>query len=405
MTVLRYIRNCSARYQTFVANRIALIHEATTNDQWNYVNTKQNPADFASRGMTVDKFRRHPEWISGPEFLWRPEAEWPQEVIDYAIPADDSEVKRVVNMTNATVVDTPSDIIETLLIHYSDYNRLKRAVAWILKAKANLKRIVQRNRDVICDQDGNYPEIRTKTRQDRLKASKHLIKTTRLDIHELQNAERVLIQHEQRRCFDEEFKRIESGSRVKRQSVVYKLDPYIDEQGMLRVGGRLSRSELSEDVKHPILLSKLSPLSRFIISSIHSHIGHLGKNFILTKLRERFWIVGASAIIKSIISKCVTCRKYRAPAMRQKMADLPVDRVTADIAPFTMIGIDYFGPFTIKQRRSMVKRYGVIFTCLKTRAIHLEIAHTLDTDSCLNAIRRFISRRGVPKSDRTMVQI
>ncbi|XP_071171091.1 uncharacterized protein [Mytilus edulis] len=80
------------------------------------------------------------------------------------------------------------------------------------------------------------------------------------------------------------------------------------------------------------------------------------------------------------------------------MANLPPsEKVTQDTAPFTIVGMDYFGPFAIKQRRCTVKRYGVIFTCLKIRAVHLEVADSLDTSSCINAIRRFIARRGVPK--------
>lgn len=76
------------------------------------------------------------------------------------------------------------------------------------------------------------------------------------------------------------------------------------------------------------------------------------------------------------------------------VADLPVDHVTSDLPPFTNVGLDYFGPIPVKKGRSMVKRYGVIFTCLVGRAVHLEIASSLDTDSCINALRRFICHRG-----------
>ena len=83
------------------------------------------------------------------------------------------------------------------------------------------------------------------------------------------------------------------------------------------------------------------------------------------------------------------------------MANLPKERLQADYPPFTRIGIDFFGPFEVKLGRSVVKRYGVIFTCLSIRAIHLELAHSLDTDSCINALRRFIARRGKPETIRT----
>ncbi|XP_071787378.1 uncharacterized protein, partial [Asterias amurensis] len=83
------------------------------------------------------------------------------------------------------------------------------------------------------------------------------------------------------------------------------------------------------------------------------------------------------------------------------MADLPSDRLRPDESPFTRIGMDYFGPFDVKRGRSVVKRYGVIFTCLASRAVHIEKADSLDTDSCIDAIRRFIARRGNVKEMRS----
>ncbi len=117
----------------------------------------------------------------------------------------------------------------------------------------------------------------------------------------------------------------------------------------------------------------------------------------LSHLRQRFWMVGAGSAIKSVVSKCVVCRKYKGKCQVQKMADLPAARLTPSAPPFSQVGVDYFGPFMVKRGRSVVKRYGVIFTCMAIRAVHLEIAHSLDTDSCIGAIRRLIARRGPVK--------
>ena len=76
------------------------------------------------------------------------------------------------------------------------------------------------------------------------------------------------------------------------------------------------------------------------------------------------------------------------------MANLPKERLTPENPPFTSVGVDYFGHMYVQQGHSHVKRYLCVFTCLTTRAVHIKITSSLDTDSFINALRRFISLRG-----------
>ncbi|KAK3106560.1 hypothetical protein FSP39_022546 [Pinctada imbricata] len=211
----------------------------------------------------------------------------------------------------------------------------------------------------------------------------------------LERAERSLVMFVQRLHFPKELEDINTKG-VKKSSPLCKLDPFIHD-GILRVGGRLSNSEISFDAKHPIIIPKESKVARLLVEDAHKSSGHMGKNATLSILRERFWIVGANSYLKSVISKCAICKRYQSPPMTQKMANLPSERLEPDEPPFTRVGMDYFGPFELKRERSSVKRYGVIFTCLNSRALHLEVAFSLDTDSCIDAIRKFIARRGKPK--------
>ncbi|XP_078329601.1 uncharacterized protein LOC144624109 [Crassostrea virginica] len=146
-----------------------------------------------------------------------------------------------------------------------------------------------------------------------------------------------------------------------------------------------------------MIIPKNSVLARMIAVDAHRSTGHLGKSSTLAVIREKFWIPGVSSLLKSLMSKCVICRRYQSFPLQQKMANLPPERLETDDPPFTRVGMDYFGPFELKRGRSVVKRYGVIFTCLNTRAVHLEVSYSLDTDSCIDAVRRFIARRGKPK--------
>jgi transposase InsO family protein len=220
-----------------------------------------------------------------------------------------------------------------------------------------------------------------------------------LPIKLLNEAEMTLVKHAQCQHYQEELAHLQDmkshkrPTGVKSSSAIYKLNPFI-KNDVIRVGGRLEHSNLSYDAKHQILLPRDSPFTRLLLQDIHKRIGHLGKNSMLAELRQRFWIPHAGQLIKGMLSKCVDCRRYFAHPEVQHMADLPSDRVIGDLPAFSYVGVDYFGPIEVKRGRTVQKRYGVIFTCSSSRAVHLEVSHSLTTDSCIQAIRRFLARRG-----------
>ncbi|KAL0178992.1 hypothetical protein M9458_024434, partial [Cirrhinus mrigala] len=210
---------------------------------------------------------------------------------------------------------------------------------------------------------------------------------------DVDRAELAIIKFCQRQRFPEELDSLEKEQHVKKSSHLYKLCPQLQD-GIMRVGGRLSRLSMPVEVKHPIILSKDLHISELLLRHVHQEVGHGGRNHMLSKLREKYWMTGASVAIRKVLSKCIICRRLNALPVHQQMADMPHERIVVDEPPFTCVGVDYFGPFEVKSRRSRVKRYGVIFTCLAIRAVHLEVASSLDTDSFINALRRFIARRG-----------
>ena len=172
-----------------------------------------------------------------------------------------------------------------------------------------------------------------------------------LDVVEIQAAEKQIIKLHQKRYFHSEIKAFTTDqSKLNRSSAVAKLDPFIDNDGLLKVGGRLRRAQHVNEV-HPVLISKFGLLSRVIITWCHENVGHGGRGFTLNELRScGFWITNANTLVRSIINKCVCCRRLRGKTGEQKMADLPSDR-TMEHPPFTYCGVDVFGPFIIKNRR------------------------------------------------------
>lgn len=158
---------------------------------------------------------------------------------------------------------------------------------------------------------------------------------------------------------------------------------------------------MPEETKHPCILPKDSHISVLLLRHIHERQGHSGRNHMLSELRKRYWVVKGNSVARKVLSRFVGCRRARGKASEQKMADLPRERILPDLPPFTNVRLDYLGPIGVKRGRSTIKRYGVLFTCMSSRAVHLEVAYSLDTDSCIHALRRFICRRGQVKQVRS----
>ncbi|KAL3979219.1 Rab5 GDP/GTP exchange factor [Sarotherodon galilaeus] len=380
--VLKYINNETSRFRVFVANRVSEILKASSASQWRYVNTTHNPADLASRGMKAETFLRDTEWISGPAFLIQPENNWPVNPENLQEPShEDPEVKASAAINVSQVHDDDHPL--TLLIHRaSSWTRLIRVMGWILRFKTLLL---------------HHRKIHFQSAPDTIQSedAQHKVEFWHgfLSLGEIEDAEIQIIKFCQRKSYAEEISCLQRGESVKRSSHIYKLNPVLEDD-VLRVGGRLSRAVMSEDSKHPVIIAKELHISNLILQHIHKEVGHGGRNHILSKLHQKYWIPGAGTLIRSIMSRCVTCRRFHGAAGQQQMAELPESRVTPEKPPFSFVGVDYFGPFEVKHGRSLVKRYGVIFNCLAIRAVHIEVASSLDTDSFINALRRFIARRG-----------
>ena len=385
-TVLRYILNEQRRFKVFVANRVQLIRDCSNPRQWRYVPSPFNPADEASRGVNVTTLADEPQrWLKGPAFLWKEEKEWPNQLFttNYTIPEDDQELK-CISTCAVDVCESAMNTLQKLVSYFSSWHRLKKAIAVYLHLKELLKQKCKKY--VAHNNTERKPPF---------------------SLLDIESAENAIIKYVQNSNFNSEIKSMTNATKaentrsrvtrevriLRRSNSIRRLDPYIDYNGILRVGGRLRRANLSEEVKHPIILPRRSEVTTMIIRQAHEELGHAGRAHVLSKLREKYWIIGANAATRHLIYKCVICRRIKAPLSEQKMSDLPSARLQP-APPFTYVGMDYFGPFLIKEGRKTNKRYGVVFTCLVSRAVHIELSSTLDTDSCIQAIRRLIARRG-----------
>ena len=145
----------------------------------------------------------------------------------------------------------------------------------------------------------------------------------------------------------------------------------------MRVGGRLKRGNIPYTVRHQIILPKNHHTVMLFVRYYHKQNHHVGTEHLISLLRQEFWIIGVRVIVTRVIRKCVQCQKRKAKPSHVKMADLSVDRIAVGSPTFFHTGVDFFGPIQFKVLRSKAKRWGCLFTCLVTRAIHIEVSPSL----------------------------
>lgn len=219
---------------------------------------------------------------------------------------------------------------------------------------------------------------------------------------EIDNAEKSLISQAQNQAFGEDIKSLKKNGVVTSNSILCSLLPHIDEDGLIRMTGRLSLVEtLPHNVRYPIILPRRHHVTRLIVKQYHENSNHVaGTNHLLALISEKYWLVHGREEIRDCEKSCLVCKRRTAKAAQQIMAPLPKERAsTLSLRAFNKIAVDYAGPFLTVQGRgkTRTKRYLCLFTCLATRAVDLEIAYGLDTDTFLNAFYRFVSRRGQPE--------
>ena len=224
------------------------------------------------------------------------------------------------------------------------------------------------------------------------------------DPTELDIPESKLIHLAQMESFPVELKTLTAGKPIKNSSKIATYSPFIGPAGIIRSAGRIVRLVNTEfDTKHPIILDARHTLVRLLARSLHHKHFHQGLDYMRSVLNMKYAILGLRRLLRSIENQCVTCRKRKASTIQPIMSDLPVERLGYKQPPFNHTGVDYFGPLYVPVRRSTEKRWGFLFTCLTTRAVHLEIVPSLDTSSCVMGIevRRLRGYRGYVPSGRS----
>ncbi|XP_055711452.1 uncharacterized protein LOC129806705 [Phlebotomus papatasi] len=364
LTVMGWIKSDSRRYKQFVGHRISEIDQLTEIHQWRWISTTQNPADLATRRKPCD-FSASSKWFTGAPFLKLEEEQWPQDDKKQKV-ADNGDIE-----VFQVLVNVERFIGNRLIPEMSRFSRWNRLV----RATAQVKNCAQ------------FWLKKWRKAKENLKTSE----LPGLKVSDLIEAEKVLLQEIQS-VYRREIQCLQEGKVIPKESDLYHLTPFVDSDGLLKMRSRLQNSEVR--VKCPIILPPKHVGTKLIISDFHVRNHHQGREQVVNNVRERFYIPRVRVAVKRAWHECQICKNKRAQPLIPEMAVLPSARVNDSVYPFVKSGMDYFGPLEVKVGRRVEKRWGVIFTCLATRAVHLEVAHSLTTDSAIMAIRRFMNRRG-----------
>lgn len=360
--VLNWLNAEPNKWKMFVANRVAEIQRLTEAFEWRHIDSSSNPADVVSRGTDPEELQNISLWWSGPEFLVRAKSEWPNnQVVAIEVP---EARKEKINLSFCTSVNP---VIMLQIFKWSSYAKTIRIYSYVLRFVNN------------CRSSNRVKGFLTK---------KDLDETTS-----------ILCKLVQAECFKVEITDLKTQRPISSGSKLLSLNPFLDPKGLLRVGGRLNNSKLPYERKHPVILPSKIFFTELIIRHYHHKFLHAGPQFLLSEIRNEFWIMNGRQEIRRILHKCLTCFRVKPREINQLMGDLPESRVVPS-RPFSSVGLDYGGPYLLKdgktRNRILIKAYICIFICFCTKAVHAELVTDLSTDGFMNAFKRFSSRRGLP---------
>uniref|UniRef100_A0A182PWW0 Integrase zinc-binding domain-containing protein n=1 Tax=Anopheles epiroticus TaxID=199890 RepID=A0A182PWW0_9DIPT len=169
-------------------------------------------------------------------------------------------------------------------------------------------------------------------------------------------------------------------------SELHQLTPIIDEYGILRIDGRTAHAKhIKYDARFPVILPKEHPVTNLIIDAYHGRLGHANHETIVNEIRQKYYIPHLRVLVGKRARNCQQCKVKKCKPHNPRMAPLPKARMQSYARPFSYVGVDYLGPLDVVNARRTEKRYIAVFTCLVTRAVHLEVAPSLSTESCIMA--------------------
>lgn len=373
LSVLQWLNKPSSHWKTYVGNRVAAITELVEPSVFRYCSTHENIADLPSRGTKVEEFLKYSTWVKGPLFLDEPEILWPTLPVKSNL--DLAKLENVIQEERRPAETFVLAIDEDYKTFFESVFVITRPFLVGLRILCWVKRFLK------------------KARKQAVTDTKYVVGP------EMREALQEWLIFVQKNHFADEISKIQKGDTL-HSSPLAALQPQVNANGLLCVGGRITQAvHLAIEVRHPAILPKHDKYVQHFVLHLHAIHAHASPETCLFILRQKYWLIGGRSEVKRILRTC-SCYKLRAKPFQTRIASLPIERLTP-VEAFVNIGFDTFGHFDTFLEISGVthsfKTYVIIFTCLVTRAVHVELVYNLSTLEFLNAFERFIATRGQVK--------
>ena len=276
--VLSYLRNETTRFHVFGENRVSAIWQRSNPDDWQDVNTKDNQADLLTRPKCLLAGNLDAKWFNGPAWLRTYKSEWPVYHANLTLGVNDPEVK--VNAVTAValvgdVTDPMGDPLYRVSAYFSNWLKMQRALAWFLRFSACYVRPV----------------------------------LGPLQLSEIKRAKIALIKQSQHQYYSKEIHQLTSGKTVNKSCALSALSPFLDNDGIMSVGGRTG--------EHPFIIPNEHPIVKAMMLHFHNE-AHVGAEWTLSLMRQEFWIIKAKVLVKKLLNQCVTCKNCMLNQVRNK---------------------------------------------------------------------------------------
>lgn len=395
------IEKDSHGFQTFVANRVGEIRSFTDPSEWYHIPGECNIADWLTRGRAPRELGPQSSWQAGPPFASRPWSEWPVSQRQTNEPLPETR-KQWTGAGQVPSQNPAENVTEEAIIHMVTTRAAARAetttpsseVSTVTESTLSPVHGSQVPRPTGCP-----PRLRECIDPARFSSYLKLMRVTArlITIGERRPAPRPVTAADLRTA---EFRWI-----VQEQMSLWEhlkdgkfasLAAFVDSDGTIRVGGRVTTESLATyDSKPPVLLPYDSPVARLYAKYVHE-LNHTGVSATVCKMRKKYWVIQAARLAKTVRHHCMECRRRSKDLGEQIMAPLPECRLTPS-PPFLHTAIDLFGPLKTRiSRKVRAKSFGIIFTCLMTRAVYVDVAVGASTMDFMMTLRRFATIHGQP---------